>query len=222
MTHKSSAMIAQGRFVTLEGLDGSGKTTQLSLLAEHLRSRGLEVCETREPGGTDTGERLREILLEKNAHAVCDQTELLLLFAARAQHIAQVIQPALQKGTWVLCDRFTDATFAYQGGGRGIPLSIIENLEHMVHGECTPDCTLLLDIPAEKSTERTGSRGKTQDRIEMLDLEFKQRVRQAYLDRQRSQPGRIHRLDGQGSIDSVQKAILGILADLDVQGWGDE
>ena len=135
MTHKSSAMIAQGRFVTLEGLDGSGKTTQLSLLAEHLRSRGLEVCETREPGGTATGERLREILLEKNAHAVCDQTELLLLFAARAQHIAQVIQPALQKGTWVLCDRFTDATFAYQGGGRGIPLSIIESLEHMVHGE---------------------------------------------------------------------------------------
>ena len=222
MTHKSSAMIAQGRFVTLEGLDGSGKTTQLSLLAEHLRSRGLEVCETREPGGTETGERLREILLEKNAHAVCDQTELLLLFAARAQHIAQVIQPALQKGTWVLCDRFTDATFAYQGGGRGIPFSIIEGLEHLVQGDFMPDCTLLLDIPAEKSADRTLGRGGSRDRIEMLDLDFKQRVRQAYLDRQRSQPVRIRRLDGQGSIATIQKEILGILTDLDARGWGDE
>ena len=221
MTHKFSAMIDKGRFVTMEGLDGSGKTTQLGLLAEHLRSCGLEVCETREPGGTETGERLRELILE-NAHFVCNETELLLLFAGRAQHIAQVIQPALQKGTWVLCDRFTDATFAYQGGGRGIPFSIIEGLEHLVQGDFMPDCTLLLDIPAEKSADRTLGRGGSRDRIEMLDLDFKQRVRQAYLDRQRSQPVRIRRLDGQGSIATVQKEILGILTDLDARGWGDE
>ncbi len=214
MTKESANRAEQGLFVTMEGIDGSGKSTQLGMLAENLRSRGLDICETREPGGTEIGECLREIILH-NAQSVCDNAELLLLFAARAQHIAQVIQPALQEGRWVLCDRFTDATFAYQGGGRGIQLSIIEKLESMVQGDFRPDCTLLLDVPAETSAERTSGRGNSHDRIEMLDLVFKQRVRQTYLDRQLVEPTRIFLIDGLASIASVQEEICRIVNVLD-------
>jgi len=220
MTKESANKVGRGLFVTLEGIDGSGKSTQLGLLAEDLRSRGLDICETREPGGTEIGESLREIILH-NAQSVCDNAELLLLFAARAQHIAQVIQPALEKGHWVLCDRFTDATFAYQGGGRGIQLSIIEKLESMVQDDLRPDCTLLLDVPAETSAERTCGRGKSYDRIEMLDLAFKQRVRQAYLDRQRADPMRICLIDGLGSIAAIQEEIRQIVTDLETRRSGD-
>lgn len=194
----------RGYFITLEGSDGSGKTTQMSLLKKFLERCGIDVYLTREPGGTHLGETLRNIILH-HSDPIDDKVELLLLFAARSQHIAEVIKPRLANGQWVLSDRFTDATFAYQGGGRQMELSQIEALERIVQGQFRPDRTFLLDLPVEQGIQRLHHRAVDQDRIESQDLEFKKRVRCAYLDQHMQHKERIVLIDAVGSISAVHE-----------------
>ena len=194
-------MSRQARFITLEGGEGVGKTTNLAFIEEYLRGHGLEVVLTREPGGTPLGEKVRSLLLD-STHMDC-RAELLLVFAARAQHIADVIRPALDAGHWVLCDRFTDASYAYQGGGRGIESSVIGFLERWVQQGVQPDLTLLLDASPEVGLARARNRA-TADRFESERLSFFENVRQAYLDRAAAQPQRIMRVDASGSLEEVQ------------------
>ena len=191
----------QARFITLEGGEGVGKTTNLAFIERYLQNHGVEVVRTREPGGTPLGENVRSLLLD-SAH-VDSRTELLLVFAARAQHIAEVIRPALDAGHWVISDRFTDASYAYQGGGRGIETSVIGFLEHWVHQELQPDLTLLLDSPLDVGMARARGRGNV-DRFESEQEAFFERVRQVYLDRAAAQPQRIKRVDASGSLEDVQ------------------
>lgn len=200
-----------GRFVTFEGLDGAGKTTQVRAVAEALGGCGIDVEITREPGGTRLGERLREILL--GDEPLIPDAELLLLFAARADHIATRIRPALRRGAWVLCDRFTDASYAYQGGGRGIPAERIAILESWVQRDLRPDLTIILDLPVEESLARIsgGLFQETRDRFERERLEFFERVRDAYLARCRRQPERFRRIDGALDIPEVTSEILDAL-----------
>ena len=196
----------RGRFITLEGLDGTGKTTHIGLLENFLKDQGIDSIRTREPGGTPLGEAIRKLLLEDSVY--CDNdTELLLLFSARAQHLQSVIYPALEAGRWVLCDRFTDATFAYQGGGRGVPFRRIEQLEEFVQQGLQPDLTLLLDLPLEQGLARATERGRLTDRFERLDLGFRKRVRQAYMNRQQESGNRFRLIDATGSVKQVQAAI---------------
>lgn len=178
--------MSKAKFITFEGVDGAGKSTHLAWFAETLRQRGHDVLITREPGGTPLGEALREILLNQPMHA---ETEALLMFAARCEHVKQVIQPALQRGTWVISDRFSDASFAYQGGGRGIPVEKLEQLERWVHAELQPDLTLLFDIPIEVARQRL-SNNQTLDRFEQEKSQFFEKVRQAYLARSKKNPAR--------------------------------
>ena len=191
-----------GKLISLEGVDGAGKTTHLEYLCDYLVKRQVTVLTTREPGGTHVGEQLRSILLDA-AEPIAPLTELLLMFAARAEHIQKVIRPALLAGTWVLCDRFTDATYAYQGGGRGIDSQHIEVLEHMTQGSLRPDLTFLLDLPVEVGLRRRRGLDRSQDRFESQDLEFKQRVRLAYLERSETKP-RILCMDGTLPIETIQ------------------
>ena len=191
----------QARFITLEGGEGVGKTTNLAFIEHYLQRHGLEVLRTREPGGTPLGENVRSLLLD-SAH-VDSRAELLLVFAARAQHIAEVIRPALDAGHWVISDRFTDASYAYQGGGRGIETSVIGFLEHWVQQELQPDLTLLLDSPLDVGMARARGRGNV-DRFESEQEAFFERVRQVYLDRAAAQPQRIKRVDASGSLEDVQ------------------
>ncbi len=191
----------QARFITLEGGEGVGKTTNLAFIERYLQSHGVEVTRTREPGGTPLGENVRSLLLD-SAH-VDSRAELLLVFAARAQHIAEVIRPALDAGHWVISDRFTDASYAYQGGGRGIETSVIGFLEHWVQQELQPDLTLLLDSPLDVAMARARGRGNV-DRFESEQEAFFERVRQVYLDRAAAQPQRIKRVDASGSLEDVQ------------------
>jgi dTMP kinase len=193
----------QGRLITLEGGDGVGKTTHIELLEAYLTEQGQSVLATREPGGTALGEVLRKVLLRDELECG-PETEMMVLFAARAQHLHAVLLPAIAKGQWVLCDRFTDATFAYQGGGRGIPLERIERLETFVQGDFQPDLTLLLDLPVEEGLARVTERGGSVDRFEKQDLAFKERIRRSYLQRQRDYPGRILCVDARGSVDQIQ------------------
>jgi dTMP kinase len=179
-------MSSTGRFITFEGIDGAGKTTHLDALEQAWRAAGHEVVRTREPGGTPLAEKLRNLFLHD---AMDPLTEALLVFAARRDHLKQVIEPALARGAWVLCDRFTDATFAYQGGGRGFDLSVLSTLESWVQGERQPDLTLLFDLPPSVAAARL-SAARQPDRFEAQDQAFFERVRQAYLDRQASQPDR--------------------------------
>ena len=179
------------KFITFEGVDGAGKSTHLNWFADTLRARGIDLLVTREPGGTPLGEKLREILLHEPMHG---ETEALLMFAARREHIEQVIKPALQRGTWVISDRFTDASFAYQGGGRGVPVAKLEQLENWVQGSLQPDLTLLFDIPVEVARERL-NKNVTQtnialDKFEQEKGEFFDRVRNAYLARAEKNPSR--------------------------------
>ena len=167
-----------GKLISLEGVDGAGKTTHLAYLCDYLVKRQVTVLTTREPGGTHVGEQLRSMLLDA-AQPIAPLTELLMMFAARAEHIQKVIRPALLAGTWVLCDRFTDATYAYQGGGRGIDSQHIEALEKMTQGSLRPDLTFLLDLPVEVGLRRRRGLDRSQDRFESQDLEFTQRVRLA-------------------------------------------
>ncbi len=193
-----------GKFITLEGIDGAGKSTQLAWIVELLQQAGLQPVVTREPGGTALGERLRVLLLDKSM-AMHAETETLLMFAARREHLDKVILPALQQGQWVISDRFTDASFAYQGGGRGLDTGKLEILEHWV-GALQPDLTLYFDVPVEVGQQRI-SQIKDADRFELEQASFFQRVRNAYLDRARQFPERIQIIDSSRSLTEVKAAI---------------
>jgi dTMP kinase len=196
------------RFITLEGIDGAGKSTHIEWLTETLRQRGVNVVVTREPGGTVLGEQWRNQLLHET---MTRETQTLLMFAARSEHLAQVIRPALARGDWVLCDRFTDATYAYQGGGHGVSTDIITHLAHWLHGDCMPDLTLLFDVPLKVSQKRLQMTGRKLDRFECEPGGFMQRVRDAYLELARQAPQRYHVIDGTGSIDAIRAELCGIL-----------
>lgn len=194
------------RFITVEGIEGAGKTSCMDLLERRIRERGHQVLVTREPGGTPMGEDLRQLLLGHRHDGMADDTELLLMFAARAEHLHAKIEPALAGGSWVLCDRFTDATYAYQGYGRGIDLQRIAALETWVLGERRPDLTLLLDLPVEVGLERAGRRS-TPDRFERQALTFFDRVRQGYLSLAAAAPGRFRVVDAAQSLDQVSRQV---------------
>jgi dTMP kinase len=205
-----------GKFITIEGGEGVGKSTQIGRLRDFLAGRGLEVVVTREPGGTHRAERIRELLLETSDEPMPGICELLLMFAARSTHIENVIRPALARGAWVICDRFTDASYAYQGGGRGLPLEHIATLERMVQGALRPDLTLLLDAPLDVSAARASARNAaagTSDRFEQEQREFFERVRQAYLDRAQREPKRIAVIDATQSLEAVTVAIQQAVAE---------
>ena len=200
----------QGKFITVEGSEGVGKSSNLAYIEDYLSNAGINVVRTREPGGTPLGESIRELLLDARQTAMCDDAELLLMFAARAQHLAEVIRPALAAGQWVLCDRFTDATYAYQGGGRSVPMERIRVLEEWVQGELRPDHTLLLDMPVGAGLERAGNRSQP-DRFEQEQHAFFERVRETYLARAQAEPGRIHVIDASPALDKVQAQIAMVL-----------
>jgi len=197
-----------GKFITLEGIDGAGKSSHVGWLAERLRSTGKEVVVTREPGGTPLGERLRELLLHEPMDV---EAETLLMFAARQEHLAKVIRPALARGIWVVSDRYTDATYAYQGGGRGLAAEKIEVLEAWVQRGLAPDLTLFFDVPVAVGQSRLKT---DQDRFERENIKFHERVRGAYLQRARSFPQRFRVLDASQSPDEVRKQIGAILSTL--------
>jgi dTMP kinase len=194
----------RGRFITLEGVDGAGKSTHVAWIAEQLRARGHAVLVTREPGGTPLSERLRELVLTEPMDPIA---ETMLLFAARADHVQRVIDPALRAGTWVLCDRFTDATFAYQGGGKGVAAELIAHLAQVSHDGLLPDRTLVFDCPYEVSRERLKQTGRLPDRFERENREFFERVRQEYLGLARSDPERIRVVDASRSLDDIKKVL---------------
>ncbi|MBM7333824.1 dTMP kinase [Alcanivorax marinus] len=192
-----------GRFITLEGGEGAGKSSNLAWLAERLREAGVPVTVTREPGGTDLAERIRAVLLDPGAETMADSTELLLVFAARAQHLEALIRPALARGDWVLCDRFMDATWAYQGAGRGFDPAAIAALESLVLRGLTPDRTLLFDVPVAQGMARAGKRSSP-DRIERETVAFFERVRQCYLERAAAEPERFRLIDAGAELDAVR------------------
>lgn len=202
--------MTSAKFITFEGVDGAGKSTGLDWFANALRQRGIDLLVTREPGGTPLGEQLREILLNQPMHI---ETEAMLMFASRREHVEKVIRPALQRGTWVISDRFSDASFAYQGGGRGVPLTKLEQLEHWVHGDLQPDLTLLFDIPIEVARQRL-SNNASLDRFEQEKGEFFERVRQAYLARAAKSPQRISVIHAEKSLQEVQQELANIVASL--------
>ena len=202
-----------GLFITLEGPEGAGKSTNREYLAERLRECGIEVVLSREPGGTPLAERIRELLLAPSEEPMDSDTELLLVFAARAQHLAQVIRPALARDAVVLCDRFTDATYAYQGGGRGLGEARIAELERFVQGELRPDLTLVFDLPVEVGLSRAAARGRL-DRFEQEERGFFEAVRRTYLQRAAAVPTRYRVLDAAQSLDAVQRAIDGLLPEI--------
>ena len=194
----------RGKFITFEGIDGAGKSSHVEWLASFLRDKGKVVHVTREPGGTELGEKLRELLLHKSMHL---ETETLLMFAARREHLAKVIEPALSSGEWVVCDRFSDATYAYQGGGRGLDRAKLQQLEHWVHGHLQPDLTLLFDLPLDVARERIVLASRVLDRFEQERADFHERVRQAYLERAHSSPARIRVIDAQQSIETIRNLL---------------
>ena len=205
--------VARGRFITFEGIDGAGKTTHLEWFREHLTQRvphGASVVMTREPGGTSLGETLRGILLHESMHL---ETEALLMFAARREHIAKVIEPALARGDWVLCDRFTDATFAYQGGGRGLSLAKLETLEHWVQQGLEPDLTVLFDVPTQTASERRGA-AREPDKFERESDGFFSRTRAEYLRRAAASPARFAIMDATQTIEQIRKQLEVIIANI--------
>lgn len=200
-------MADRGRFVTVEGIEGAGKTTQMDVIRQYLEERGISVVMTREPGGAPLSEAVRTLLLDPDNRGMSSDTELLLVFAARAEHLHKVIRPALESGDWVLSDRFTDATFAYQGGGRGIEAARIAILEEWVQGRLRPDMTLLLDVPVETGMTRIAGRGKP-DRFEREDRQFFQRIRDSYLQRAAAEPQRFRCIDASASVQQVSREAL--------------
>jgi len=192
-------------FITLEGIEGAGKSTQANLLAETLKQKGFQTVLTREPGGIETAEAIRAILLHKDIEPV---SELLLYEAARAEHFCKVIKPALDSGKTVVCDRFADASIAYQGYGRGLDVKMIEELNHIATFGTMPDLTIIVDITAQRAFERLKQRGNAPDRFERLDVKFFERVRKGYLDLAINQPKRVVVVDGAKSVEEVHKAIL--------------
>ncbi|WP_414501870.1 dTMP kinase [Zymobacter sp. IVIA_5232.4 C2] len=209
-----------GRFITLEGGEGVGKTTNVRFLVDHLRARGLEVVQTREPGGSPQAERIRELLLTPtDDDPLVADTELLLMFAARAQHLAATILPALARGAVVVCDRFTDATYAYQGAARGLDVERIAVLEQFVQRGLQPDLTLLLDMPVEAARTRVEARGKPLDRFENEAAAFFEKVRSGYLTRAAQSEGRLVTVDASGTLADVQQQ-LGAVLDEHLLRWG--
>ncbi|VAW61109.1 Thymidylate kinase [hydrothermal vent metagenome] len=200
-------------FITLEGCEGVGKTSNMLFIKSLLDFKGIDYIETREPGGTPLGEALRAMLLGEDFKGMSDDTELMLMFAARAEHVAQVIKPALDRSQWVLCDRFTDATYAYQGGGRQLDVQRIQGLENWVSGDLRPNLTLLLDAPVETGRERAGKRSAP-DRFEQERDAFFNRVRATYLERAKADPERIKVIDASGDLPSVQRQIEGVFTGL--------
>jgi dTMP kinase len=203
----------QGRFITFEGCEGVGKSTQILRLAAWLRGVGQDVVLTREPGGTPRAEQVRRLLLDRSEEPMPDSCELLLMFAARATHLANLVYPAIERGAWVLCDRFTDATFAYQGGGRGVPDDRITALARMVHPGFEPDLTILLDAPVEVGLRRAAARngGDGPDRFEAEEREFFARVRAAYRARAGRYPGRIRLVDASQPVEAVGRVVRDVV-----------
>lgn len=201
-----------GAFITLEGVEGVGKSTQLACARDYLSRAGIEVVMTREPGGTAFAEDVRELLLAPRAEHVAADAELLLMFAARAAHLEELVRPALARGAWVVCDRFTDATYAYQGGGRGVPLERIRALEEFVQGGFRPHATLLLDAPVEIGLARARARKGETDRFEREDVDFFERVRRVYLDRAAAEPERFTVIDATQPVAAVNADVERALA----------
>jgi len=202
-----------GRFITLEGGEGVGKTTNKAFIEQWLAGHDIPYLATREPGGTPYAEKIRTLLLDHQTEAVDGMAELLLIFAARAQHLARVIRPALEQGVWVLCDRFTDATYAYQGGGRGLDMGQIAHLETLVQGSLRPDLTLILDIEPTLGMARANQRGEL-DRFEVEQMSFFERVRNTYLELARLTPARYQVIDASQSLGQVQQHIAAALEPL--------
>jgi dTMP kinase len=202
--------MATGKFITFEGVDGAGKSTHIAAFADALRRHGKNVITTREPGGTALGEKLRELLLHEPMHL---ETEALLMFAARREHLAQVIVPSLARGDWVISDRFTDATFAYQGGGRGLSIDKLTQLEQWVHGDMQPDLTLLFDVPLEVARERL-QKSRDLDKFEQEQEDFFVRVRQVYLLRAVQFPERIRVIDSTKPIDEISREVQKIAEEM--------
>jgi len=201
----------RGKFLTLEGVDGAGKSTHMQFVADFLATRARHVIVTREPGGTELAERLREAIL---GHAMPPLVETLLLFAARADHVARVIRPALEAGSWVVCDRFSDATMAYQGAGKGVPFALIHTLGEAAHPGLLPDRTLVFDCRYEVAHARLSNSGKSLDRFEREDRAFFERVRAAYLERARAEAARLRVIDAAAPVSEIRKALERNLADL--------
>ena len=202
-----------GKFITVEGIEGVGKTTNMAFVEQTLRAAGCVVVVTREPGGTTLGEAIRGLLLDSQYTGMDPVCELQLMFAARAEHLAKVIHPAVSEGQWVLCDRFTDATYAYQGGGRGIDTGIIARLETLVQGDFRPDLTLLLDVPVEVGLARASDRS-TPDRFEQEKVDFFERVRQTYLQMAAAAADRYRIIDASRPLDAVQQQLVEALAQI--------
>jgi dTMP kinase len=202
--------IPKGKFISLEGIEGVGKTTHLRFIVEYLHDQNIPVLATREPGGTPLADEIRHFLLADHEESICPDSELLLLFAARAQHVARVIQPALDDHKWVICDRFTDASYAYQGAGRGLGDAKIALLENLVQGNLRPDLTILFDAPLNVAFERMKQRGKI-DRFESESILFFERVRNAYLDLAAQHPHRIKIISTDCSIEETQADIIRLL-----------
>lgn len=201
----------KGKFITFEGIDGAGKSSHVDWLADLLRQRGLVVQVTREPGGTELGEKLRELLLNESMHL---ETETLLMFAARREHLARLIEPALARGEWVVCDRFSDATYAYQGGGRGLDRAKFLTLEHWVHEHLQPDLTLLFDLPLDVARERIVRAHRVLDKFEQERVDFHERVRQAYLERANGNPSRMRVVNAENSIENIRKQLEQIVSSI--------
>jgi dTMP kinase len=199
-----------GRLITFEGGEGAGKSSNVQLTAEFLRARGIDVVVTREPGGTPLAEDIRQLLLAPREEPMQADTELLLMFAARAQHVGTLIAPAMARGAWVLSDRFVDASYAYQGGGRGLAMARIAELESWVLQGLSPDLTLLFDVPVEVGLARAGRRGDL-DRIEQEDLAFFERIRRTYLDRATAEPERFQVIDAARPLEQVQDQLIATL-----------
>jgi dTMP kinase len=206
--------VSRGRFITLEGIEGAGKSTVARYILEWLQSRGQPAVLTREPGGTPLAERVRELVLKPDGEAIPPAAEMLLMFAARSLHLANLIRPALARGEWVICDRFTDATRAYQGGGRGVAQTTIESLAHLVHADLQPDLTLLLDLPVAAGMARARARRGETDRFEQEQGAFFERVRAAYLELARANAQRFCVVDAARDLPAVQASVAQALAGL--------
>lgn len=205
--------MTRGRFITFEGIDGAGKSTCLEFVRAWLQERGLSLVTTREPGGTAAGEAIRRLLLDKNTR-ICADTEALLMFAARAEHLEVVVRPALSQASWVLCDRFTDATYAYQGGGRGIAFDRLDTLRDWVQQGLEPDLTVLVDVDPGIASKRLEGRGGEADRFELEARQFHERVRGAYLELAARSPARIRIVDSTASVEEVQERLRPVLEEL--------
>jgi len=205
--------MTQARFITLEGIEGAGKTTVADRITQALRRRGISVHATREPGGTRTAERIRALVLDRGEEHISATAETLLMFGARQIHVDNLIRPTLARGEWVLCDRFTDATHAYQGGGRGVDRALIDRIAQAVHGDLMPDCTLLLDVPVRVGLERMQARRGAVDRFEVESAQFFDRVRNRYLELARAAPKRFRIIDATQPLEHVCEAAVAALAE---------